>query len=77
MRISSKLSQRKTDMSSIDHANLQPIGTLQFEKIDLKVGENARILAFFVSLTSCYTYPVEPISMILRTIRVPVALNNR
>jgi len=38
-RISSKLCRRKKDMSSLDCENLEPIGTLQFEKSDFKVGE--------------------------------------
>jgi len=46
------------------------------EQFGFKLWKIARILAFFVSLTSCNTYRVRQISMILGTIRVGVTLNN-
>ena len=70
-------SDGKREVSSVEFPNLGKIVKCFSEIRDVKLWKIARILAFFVSLTSCYTYPVGQISMILRAIRVGVALNNR
>jgi len=75
-RFSWNSSGRKRELSSADGANLGKICKFFSEIRGVKLWKIARILAFFVSLTSCYTYPVGQIFTILRAIKVGVGLNN-